>query len=110
MPRGRLPSGTVAITLDVPESMIVISPETSFVTYTLYADDSSGGFCAICWTDAGCEQFVQYAARHTGRSKYFKLVTDYFPLKLKLVSILPDGATVTFCSWTPNVSCHASIT
>src|SRR5882724_7102761 len=98
MPRGRLPSGTVAITLDVPESMIVISPETSLVMYTLYADDSSGGFCATCWTGAGCEQLKQKAASDAGSNKYFKLVTDYFPLKLKLVSILPDGATVTFCS------------
>src|SRR6478672_11720235 len=110
MPRGRLPNGTVATTLDVPESIIVMSPETSLVTYTLNADDSSGGFCSTCWTGAGCEQLTQKAARHAGTSKYFKLVTDYFPLKLKLLSILPDGATVTFCSCAPSVSCHASIT
>ena len=42
MPRGRLPSATVAITWLLAESITVMSPETSLVTYRRYAVESAG--------------------------------------------------------------------
>src|SRR5271168_162851 len=110
MPRGRLPSGTVATTLYVPESMIERSPETSLVTYSRGCEDSAGTVCGVCSAVLVEDlQPMESSVRLIARITHPCLYTDYFSFDVKFASALPEGLMVTCCSWVPSFSCQTAM-
>src|SRR5580658_8581274 len=92
MPRGRLPSGMVAMTCAVPVSMTVMSPDISLVTKSRGPVDRGTGAAA------GTAAFLEQAANDTARAaKRMNLILGNGCFPLQRYWAVPDWRCGCWC-------------